>query len=288
MKNFKQNLPKKPITQSNLRIRNNSGFTLLELIVVVAILAAIAGIGTMAMRNIISDSAIDVARAEMQQISRAVTKFKQDTGYYIGRGPFALLDSNSDGSADINCNACTIASCPSSGALDPNSVVNQTWLENPVNFTQLLSEPIYCANHPMKNVMQASTFNANSRGWNGPYMISSEGVVSLQTVPNIEFAIGNLTPGNVIEDIPSLSDPFERANNSDYSFNWLTSTAGAVANSSGSPYMLFVQEIDSRDVPRLVSAGNDGEYAGVNSGGSPTLEQWCSPIPTSDDIVLCF
>ncbi|MBL4774236.1 MAG: prepilin-type N-terminal cleavage/methylation domain-containing protein [Alcanivoracaceae bacterium] len=288
MKINKYNLIKQATPKQKPIIRLSSGFTLLELIVVVAILVAIAGIGTFAMRNIVSDSAIDVTRAEMQQISKAITQFKQDTGYYIGQGPFALLDSNDDGNADANCNACTLASCSSIGALDPASVTSQIWLENPVNFKQLFSEPVYCSNHPIKSVMASATFKANNRGWNGPYMVSSEGVVSLQTIPDSVLATGNLTPGNAIVNIPSLSDPFERADSSVFKFSWLASSAGSLANSAGSPYMLFIQKIDNSDVPRLVSAGRDGEYAGVNGGALPSLEQWCSPIPTSDDIVLCF
>lgn len=291
MQNFKPNQilnkPKKTYTT-----KAGNGFTLLELIVVVAILVAVAGIGTLAMRNVIEDSAIDVTRAEMKQISQAVLKFKHDTGYYIGQGPFALLDTNNDGIANTNCSACTPTACNSVGAIDPNPPVGtilQAWLENPMNFSQLFSEPIFCPNHPLANVLNSVTFNSSSRGWNGPYIVSSEGVVSIQSTPDTTLANGNLTPGNNITNIPSLSDPFDRPDNNNFKFTWLSATTGTPSNSVGAPYMLFNQLINGQNLPRLVSAGRDGQYAGVNGTvGSPTLEQWCSPVVASDDIVLCF
>jgi prepilin-type N-terminal cleavage/methylation domain-containing protein len=58
------------------------GFTLIELLVVVSILAALAGITSVAMDGYQQDSEEKLTRVEMQRISNAIRRFKADTGYW--------------------------------------------------------------------------------------------------------------------------------------------------------------------------------------------------------------
>ncbi len=58
------------------------GFTLIELLVVVSILAALAGITSVAMDGYQQDAEEKITRVEMQRIAGAIRRFKADTGYW--------------------------------------------------------------------------------------------------------------------------------------------------------------------------------------------------------------
>jgi len=58
------------------------GFTLIELLVVVSILAALAGITSVAMDGYQQDAEKKITRVEMQRIAGAIRRFKADTGYW--------------------------------------------------------------------------------------------------------------------------------------------------------------------------------------------------------------
>jgi prepilin-type N-terminal cleavage/methylation domain-containing protein len=60
----------------------SGGFTLLELLVVVALMAMVAGAAVLALENTSDDAAIPIARSEMVEISKALRQFKRDTGAY--------------------------------------------------------------------------------------------------------------------------------------------------------------------------------------------------------------
>ena len=65
-----------------MNIKNTKGFTLIELLVVVSILAALAGITSVAMDGYYEDSQEQITRVEMQRIANAIRRFKADTGYW--------------------------------------------------------------------------------------------------------------------------------------------------------------------------------------------------------------
>lgn len=67
---------------SLLSSRRNGGFTLLELLVVVALIAMVAGAAVMSLENTSNDAAIPVAQSEMVEIAKAIRQFKRDTGVY--------------------------------------------------------------------------------------------------------------------------------------------------------------------------------------------------------------
>lgn len=58
------------------------GFTLLELLIVVAILAAVAGAIIFSQGNMRATASAGLTRAEMQAIEDALLRFKQDTGHF--------------------------------------------------------------------------------------------------------------------------------------------------------------------------------------------------------------
>jgi len=67
---------------SHTRIKKQQGFTLIELLVVVSILAALAGITSVAMDGYQQDAEETITRVEMQRIANAIRRFKIDTGYW--------------------------------------------------------------------------------------------------------------------------------------------------------------------------------------------------------------
>lgn len=58
------------------------GFTLIELLVVVSILAALAGLTSVAVGGYQQESEEKLTRIEMQRIANAIRRFKVDTGYW--------------------------------------------------------------------------------------------------------------------------------------------------------------------------------------------------------------
>lgn len=162
--------------------KNSQGFTLLELLIVVSILAAISSIGFFTFSGRANEQKIiELAKVEMQEIATAVKKFKQDTGYYPRQGPFALLDRGLGVTNDC-ANRCPSGACDSRGGVDPDVVRDEKyanvgllddrtpdqWHASPVNFMQLIFPPVLCEHHPLKYL---DTWDqASGKGWNGPYL----------------------------------------------------------------------------------------------------------------------
>lgn len=65
-----------------------SGFTLFELLVVLAVVATVAGIGVQVLTGVTDDAEQALARAEMDNIASAIQRFRRDTGYWPKQGPF--------------------------------------------------------------------------------------------------------------------------------------------------------------------------------------------------------
>lgn len=65
-----------------------SGFTLLEMLVVLAIIAAVVGVGVQVLGGVTSQSQVALARGEMDQIASAIQRFRADTGYWPKEGLF--------------------------------------------------------------------------------------------------------------------------------------------------------------------------------------------------------
>lgn len=74
------------------RHRANAGFSLLELLVVVSILVAIAGVGVMHYGNVDEEKRIQLTRVGLAELAQAVKQFHTDTGLWPG---FSDLDGDS-------------------------------------------------------------------------------------------------------------------------------------------------------------------------------------------------
>ena len=258
------------------------GFTLLEMLVTVSILAAVSFIATSALDSAYDDTRIKLTRSEMMEIAKAIKQFKQDTGHYPKEGPFQLLGNDGDNSGIHTCDD-DVAN--STGGIDPNEtipgfVITQEWFDSPANLMQLLERPVICNNHPLKML---ETWNPNTgRGWRGPYLTN-----------NLEFVdIGNALASNGegdpielsiidpsrLEGIRAIADPFDQnpvvpdtgndcseniANTTPCLMDWRpkrddndsNDSDGDVAfNKYGRPYLYFIDssDADTNDIPDVV------------------------------------
>lgn len=271
-------------------VRNNKGFTLLELLVVVAILAAVSAIGSGAYWHVNDDVNVKLAHAEMQEIAAAIKRFKQDTGYYPKEGPFGLADDATGGV--IQYGHLPFWAGNSDDSTNSTDSEKERWFKSPANFYQLTSteSPLADAGHML------ATWNAESgRGWRGPYLQGfRDGYVDISdSINGTDDDEWNNDPTEIaaaddgIPDVLGIADPFEAREVTEAGgavdgnlLDWsrlrresLSDPAGFVERGEhderewwGRPY-LFFQNVDTYSDGGvvemhyfLVSAGIDGAY----------------------------
>ena len=271
------------------KFSQEAGFSLLEMLVVVSLLAATAYVATGAYTGFIEDSQEQMVYSEMQEIAAAIRQFKQDTGYYPKTGPFDLQLLGTDpGSVEKNCLPDYIkASVPDN--LSDNEI--RRWFYSPANLYQLTSQnsPLECTNHQLEDWDEES-----GRGWRGPYLRGfRDGYVDIRDNINSSLVAseiakraegdvsGNPLEGKDIPDVTGLADPFIDSFENVVGGSLLDwsrtrrrlSTDDADEQTGrdeiekwGRPYLVF----DWNSSPHLMSMGPDGVF---DSG-------------TNDDIVL--
>lgn len=227
---------------------------------VVSLLAAVSLLALGDFREVDQVAAKRLVYADMQEIAKAIRRFKQDTGYFPKEGPFAL------GGGVTDTELATVAHAGATAA------ARARWYNSPANFYPLLTGPLLPATH------QLADWNAETgRGWHGPYLTGfREGYV------DVGDGEDDPATGSGIPDVDGLADPFERGrvagggasvNNTllDWSRTSRADTGGRKEiDKWGRPY-LYITDGTAR---RLVSPGPNGIY-------EPN-------IVDSDDIVLNF
>jgi len=66
-----------------IRIRNHRGFTLMEALIVVAVIIIIAGIAIPRVLSFLEKSKVNMAKAEVETMGSAIREVRKDTGYYV-------------------------------------------------------------------------------------------------------------------------------------------------------------------------------------------------------------
>lgn len=227
----------------------SAGFTLLELLVVVTILATVAFTASFYMKNAAEQAGDSLVLSEMQEIAKAIRQFKQDTGYYPKTGPFGLDDQG--------------------GQIDHTSM-NVDWFYSPANLYQLTvrTSPLDRTGHLLE------TWNPESgRGWRGPYLTGHEdGELTIGDNINDGSAagdpFGDPWSGDAIEDVPGIADPFEQKRAASELLHW--EYDGVPYDYKGRPYLVF----GLTNQPWIVSMGENGDYEST------------SRIAGGDDIIL--
>lgn len=316
------------MTPSNPRPqpRSQHGLTILEMLVVIAILVATATIGFTNFTGVIEDSREKIARTEMQEIARAIKQFRQDTGYYPKQGPFGLDMAPYGGGVDPN-------NLPTQAGTGPTE--REDWFYSPANFWQLFECPKLKENHaqawlgcdPDDPKRATSSWNpSTARGWRGPYLNrSGEGLVDLSDDLDVSgegSPIATSNPAKLIAEAQGIADPFtyndrvgapgfddyHKLGSNEYD-DWLLdwrSVGNAIPSDFakhetnayylgyiGGPYFVF--DLDKPSA-RIVSMGPNGLYGGVllDASGETVCapgngqDEGNNPDDDHDDIVLCL
>jgi prepilin-type N-terminal cleavage/methylation domain-containing protein len=274
----------------------SDGFTLLEMLAVVAILALLAGGAVLAVTQTKEDTELQVARSEMLAIKQAALKFKLDTGYLPKQGPFELapaagapcIATNSNGAAPLPIGQTREGYC------------------SPANFYQLYQNPLAGTGHPLEQ------WNPDTlRGWRGPYL-TREGEGFVDIGDNLQSnGVGNPVAGTLREDLFGVTDPFVAARGTCQDPNnpvlcylgWSPAPNIQTASRWGRPYYLFDPDdagLGDTKEARIVSGGPNATYdcdrdnnsvcdaADVNGATYPLCAPPAPGGKLSDDLILCL
>ena len=210
---------------------SHGAFTLLELMIVVGILSALAGGAVMLLGPVEEQARSQMSIAEMAQLREAIQNFHTDTGFLPKQGPFALTTDG--GSVPV----------PAEGS---------TWFKHPANLQQLLENPLEGTGHAL------STWDPDSkRGWRGPYISSfGEGYVDIgdNLAPD---GSGSPTAGNILAELPSIADPFVAKGDGSY-LVWRFQSGADPLNQWGRPYLLVDPHDES--AARIIGMGANRTY----------------------------
>lgn len=270
---------------------SEAGFTLLELMVVVAILAIMAGTVVLNLDSFQDDAARAVAEREMQELRQALLHFHNDTGYFPKdpNGPF-------------HYDNIPTANLPDYVQALPDTE-QRAWFGSPANFWLLYGRddvtdnpntpfrencPLY-AGHSL--CTWQSVAGVGDLGWRGPYLSRhGEGLVDIGS--NLQI-VGSGSPvaGSTLLNVRGVADPFVHPpamgggvygrcadpSESKCLLDWRTLPSGTSHDRWGRPYLLF--DLDNGNA-RIVGMGPDGQYDGVNAADN------C--VSNDDDLVVCL
>lgn len=205
--------------------RGQQGITLLELLVVLGIIAAVAGIGVQVYNGVSEDAEDALVRSEMRQVASAIQRFRNDTGFFPKQGPFDSTDSN-DGN-----------------------------ITEPANLAQLFVQPQDGADDA---ILPFDT--ASGTGWNGPYVTELDAIQVNIGTDLAADGLGDPTAGTEVT-VRGIGDPFEAAPVGTV-YAWVNSANAQIAQ-LGRPFFYFIDggAVTGCTAPCLLSAGPDGVYA---------------------------
>ncbi|MEM1159539.1 MAG: prepilin-type N-terminal cleavage/methylation domain-containing protein [Pseudomonadota bacterium] len=259
--------------------QSQGGLTLLELLVVLGIIAAVAGIGVQVYTGVNDDAEEALVRSEMRQIVSAIQRFRADTGYFPKQGPF---DTTFDGVAST----------------DAGDGDDGTFDQSPANLRQLF-EPSFTEfdDAGTRVVRQIMEFDEDSgTGWNGPYVTELDALrvnvgTNLQPSGTGFPEQGTFSNGCPLDQaacgVRAIGDTFAAQPIGDY-FRWVNAGGNVEFDPNlGRPYYYFsadtaVGVVQGCVVPCLVSAGPDGVYEAGDSDGDAVDDGRGS----GDDIVI--
>ena len=189
-----------------------AGFTLLELLLVISLLAVVAFTSAVNYTGVLEGGDTRLVYSEIQELAKAIRQFKQDTGYYPKEGPFNLA---------IDGGAITDDMLPEYiGAASPalNDEQKRRWFHSPANFYQLLDlkSPLDDENDATTDHMLKQWEVETGRGWRGQYLSGiRDGYVDIGDGINngLDTSVNdqNISPvrGEPIPDVIGVADAFD-------------------------------------------------------------------------------
>lgn len=130
-------------------LQRSAGFTLLELLVVVALMSVVAVAAVISLDNVDDTAAVQVARSEMVEISKGLKLFKRDVGHFPDAADEIKYVGVPDPIEEMKFEAAKLNLLRTCQATDIGKVT--------------LAEPTYDVHCKDWNIDTA-------RGWHGPYL----------------------------------------------------------------------------------------------------------------------
>jgi len=289
-------------------MRRHAGFTLVELLVVCAILIAVSYLAWGAYIGVDVRAKEDLARTQLLKLAEAFTRFHADTGYWPGQGPWRLV---ADGGAVLDN---TVNTTDLQGTATP-----QQWYASPANLTLLYERPALDPVHPLAYLRDWNP--ATRRGWNGPYLplanrhwvdvwpdlqdIDPAGTHRLYNLPafgaGIEYPPGGTAYVTCASAVVgcflgwrALPKPATIIDSDHDGADDVTGYAPARHEFAhhARPFVFLLEApaippaTEPRIVPRVVYWGTDGRFGGTNAS-NPCLPAAADP-EGADDVVVCL
>ena len=208
-------------------MKKQQGFTLLELLVVVSVLATLAGITAVAMDGYEQDAQEKLVQVEMQRIARAIDRFANDTGHY-----------------------------PKTGVLDEAGVDS--------DFSWLFSAPMYDSDGD-DTVDKVMVWNPNAAiGWNGPYLTMDSQQRFLPANCDLNVAVD---PDNLIVSLADTFEQRDKDQTTCFTVfekgSWLKKTLSGTEYKYETNFTMnwHIQCTGAKNCVVLRSAGKDGVFS---------------------------
>ncbi|MBL4764106.1 MAG: prepilin-type N-terminal cleavage/methylation domain-containing protein [Colwellia sp.] len=252
------------LSQNFKQHTSQNGFTLMELLTVITLMAITATVAITSYDGVQDQSRYDVAKFEMTQLRKALIQFRQDSGTnsFPAQGSYDCTD-------DVNGGVVTETNSLFTFPTDVTGTQAEkiAWCQHPANFWMLFEDPLGNGWNP-----------DTKRGWHGPYLQRKNGYLTLNA--------NTVSLDNINNPVWAIADPYV-VNQQNTGVQWSIQTTSDVLNKAGTPYVLLVDITNTPSLyqPRLISAGEDGKFELNNN------DVCITPVDTNGqalDQVLCL
>jgi prepilin-type N-terminal cleavage/methylation domain-containing protein len=246
------------LTQNVKQHTSQLGFTLMELLTVIALMAIIATVAITSYDGTQEQGRYDVTKFEMNQIRKALIQFRQDSGSndFPTQGSYDCTDETNGGLVSESNSEFYFPT--EAGTTDADKIA---WCQHPANFWMLFTNPFDIDANPQKQ------WNIDTkRGWNGPYLQRKDGYLALDS------NTVNLT--DITTPVWAIADPYT-ADQTGSGVEWSVNTDSEILNKAALPYLLLI-DLNNNYQARIVSAGDDSIFEANNNiceTGSQALDQ---------------
>lgn len=247
------------------------GFSLLELLVVVSIIATLGGVVVLSLDGTKEGADQSIAQAEMATAKAALLRFRDDMGYLPGQGPLGLATGGSGSLGQVDLGGVRRQLGDFALSLSDGEVA--AIFGSPACFLQLFKEPLGPVDPATGIAVPVVAHDPIARrGWRGPYLHGSEeGYVAMAEFKSLDT--WDPEAGLPISAwIPTLIDPFLQTlqpGDPHHVVSIGPPSGGRFLTKSGRPYLLF--DLGDPERARLVCTGPNGRLRradGTLEGGT--------------------